>query len=54
MTPGAPSRELVAELLSEAPFRSNEIHLRDRWLIEHAYAAGAWDATHRAEEQAGE
>jgi hypothetical protein len=31
---------LIATLLDGAPFRSNQIHERDRWLIEEAYKAG--------------
>jgi hypothetical protein len=36
-----PPPELIATLLDGAPFRSNQIHERDRWLIEEAYKAGA-------------
>jgi hypothetical protein len=36
-----PPPELIATLLDDAPFRSNQIHERDRWLIEEAYKAGA-------------
>jgi hypothetical protein len=35
-----PPPELIATLLDDAPFRSNQIHERDRWLIEEAYKAG--------------
>lgn len=35
-----PPPELIAKLLNDAPFRSNQIHERDRWLIEQAYKAG--------------